>query len=160
MMQSRNKLYDETEILFARCCLKELDNETILSEEEEEAFEDRADELIREFGWPQVFECWNDYLRTNCHTAEEVLNFAHLFWEYEGYVHPIPDPYDFLAWFYYCIDMDQYADEAVTIMDSLSIEILSRVGVPGVDYVGNPYYVPEKDPKMLAAIQKIKDKDK
>ncbi len=159
MKKYDNKLLSETEALYGRDFLRELIDDSVLSEEESDDFERRAAALIHEFGWSEVFSCWNDYLRSHCHTAEEALNFANLFWVYEGYVHPIEHPYDFLAWFYYCIDMKKYADDAITIMDSISIEILSRAGIRNVGWNENPYYVPEEDPEMIAAVQRISDNE-
>lgn len=156
-MKLDDKLVEETKLLFDRDFLKELSGEIELSEEEEDDYQNRSDALIQEYGWEQVFKAWNKYLRENCNTAESALNFANLFWSYEGYVHPIPNPYDFLAWFYYQIDMEKYADDAITIMDSISIEILHRAGVKGIYWGENPYYVPEQDPKMLAAVEKIRN---
>ncbi len=156
-MNSIGKLEQATKFLFSRDFHKELSREIVLTEEEAEVYEDCVKASIQEFGWPQVFDSWNRYLRTKCCDAESALNFANLFWMYGGHERSIPDPYDFLAWFYYQIDMKIYAEDAITILDGIAIEMLTRAGIRGVDWVENPYYAPEADPKILAAVQRLVD---
>ncbi len=156
-MNSISKLEQATYFLFSRDFNKELSGEIVLTKEEEASYMDCVNESIQEFGWPQVFDSWNRYFRTYCRDAESALNFANLFWMYDGHVRPIPDPYDFLAWFYYQINMKIYAEDAITILDGIAIEILTRAGVRGVEWAENPYYAPEADPKILAAVQRLAD---
>ena len=44
-----------------------------------------AEKLIQDFSWDSVYDVWYDYLLNNCKDEDSILNFANLFWCYEGY---------------------------------------------------------------------------
>lgn len=113
---------------------------------------DVADNLIETYGWDTVFPYWFHFLRENCPTPEDVINFANLFFYYGGTDYPLRDPYSFVSYFYYRVDTKKYGAEATDILDSIAIPILSRIG--DVSLERTPDYVPEKDPRILAAIEK------
>ena len=115
---------------------------------------DAAEALINEYGWKTVFPFWFDYLKQECPTPEEVINFAHLFFYYGGPERALRDPYPFVSYLYYRVDTTQYGGEATDIFDSIVIPMLSRIG--DVSLENQPDYVPENDPKVLAAIEKWK----
>ena len=145
------RLTKETEYIFGRNYLAELSDEIEISEEKEDEYMTIAVNLVCDYGWATTFSCWKEYLITHCKTAEEALNFAHLFWAYDGCNYAVPEPYSFLGYFYYRINLADYPDE-ITILDTLSIEVLSKSGIKGVNWSDNPEYVPEKDPNILAEV--------
>lgn len=148
-----NKLSFITETLYAR----NLDSENI-TDDEMYAYEDLAESAIQQFGWDAVFVSWNEYLRTNCKTGFDAVNFANLFYCYDGVKHPIPDPYGFLAFFYYLMDLKPAEFDAVDIMDGISTEILLRNGYLSQEQAYD--YIPEKDDHMVAAVEKLMEKNK
>lgn len=151
MMIDKDKLTKETEYLFNR------DFNDELTEEESEALEDRAHNLIKTYGWPKVFEAWDNYLHEKCITPEAAVNFANLFWWYGGQDHPIPEPHKFLAYFYYVLDYQtQEYDSDNDILDSLSTHILSKAGYSEADLFLNPYYDPVQDPKIIAEVESLR----
>ena len=117
---------------------------------------DAADQLIETFGWNTVFPYWFQYLREQCPTPDDVLNFANLFFYYGGTDYPMRDPYPFVSYFYYRVDTKQYGAEATDILDSIAIPLLSHIG--DISLESNPDYVPENDPKIQKAIANWKNK--
>ena len=111
--------------------------------------------LVCDYGWLQTFSCWKNYLFSHCLTAKDTLNFAHLFWVYDGCNYAVPDPYKFLGYLYYRINLSDYPDE-ITLLDTIAIEILTKSGIIGASWSDNPDYVPEKDPQIIAEVEKLK----
>lgn len=148
-MKKTTKLAETTQYLF-NCKFDDPD-----FDDESYEHSDAAQVLIKEYGWPKVFDCWFTYLRENCPTEEDVINFANLFFYYGGTEHPIRDPYPFISYFYYRVDTKKYNDVATDIFDSIVIPLLSNIGE--VNLENNPRYVPEKDQKILAAVEKWKN---
>lgn len=159
-MDKNNELFQLTEFIFNRDYLSELDETNDISEDEEKKYDDVVEKLYEEYDWNDIFKCWFDYLQRKCINAKQALNFAHLFWNYEGHEHYIEDPYKFLSYFYYRIDMKKYRDIAMTILDGISIEVLHRAGITNVYYDENPYYEPENDPMMIREIENWKKQEK
>ena len=65
------------------------------------------------------------------------VNFAHLL-DILGQEHVIPTPHNFLAYFYYPLNMETQRYDAVDIMDSLSTTILTMSCFSEVDITFNP----------------------
>lgn len=160
-MQFEKELQNKTDFIFERNYLKELQpTDDSITEEMEENYEQTANYLVSNFGWDMVFDCWNNYLQTTCDSPEKVINFAYLFLNYGGAEHIIPNPHKFLAYFYYRIDLNPAKYDAVDIMDDLSTTILKMSGFSEANIELNPQYVPERDPKIIAEVEKIKQSQK
>ena len=129
---------------------------TSLTDDEEDDILDQVDLQISNFGWDETFASWKQYLMTNCSTAESALNFANLFWWYGGQDHPIKDPHQFLGYLYHLVGFNTREYETATILDSLATNILPKAGFREADLVQNPDYVPESDPKIIAAAEAYK----
>ncbi|MDO5295156.1 MAG: hypothetical protein Q4F00_00735 [bacterium] len=140
----------ETASLFNRSFEEEI------TDAEETALLDRANALINTFGWKKVFNSWNNYLHHQCLTPESAINFANWFWFYGGHEHPIPNPYHFIAYFYYRIDYAIQKYDISDILDSLATSILPKAGHREADLYLNPYYMPESDPQIRAEVEKLK----
>ncbi len=114
---------------------------------------DIAKELIKKNGWQDVYACWYDYLITNCKTEDAILNFANLFWCYEGYEQAIPNAVEFCAFFYANISLKRHP-EAVSVLDGIAWNALIHSGI----YSENDYYFedfsPMSNPEIVAAIEK------
>ena len=141
-----NKHIDEqTEYLFNRSYSDDL------SDEQEDELLDQVDAQIAEYGWSDAFASWNRYLQNECQTPESVINFANLFWWYGGQDHPIPEPHNFLGYFYYRIGFDSNTYDSADILDSLTRSVLSKAGYREANLAHDPQYMPENDPKIIAA---------
>ena len=145
-----DKLIAETEYLFGRIWGEDI------SEEAEEEYTNRADNLIKEYGWQEVFRAWNEYLHTKCTTPESVVNFANLYWSYCGDEYPIPDPHKFIAYLYYMTGNKLQHYYNGEIIENLATKILRKAGYSEADRVLNPYYIPDQDPKILAEVEAIR----
>ena len=143
-------LYKEINILFSR----RWDDD--LSEAQEDEYDDKAKALISDYGWDDVYKAFNIYLRDKCSTANQVMNAANIFWDLGWYENPIQNPYEFMSYFYYRINFDTEKYDPSDILDSLATTILPKNGVKEADLFENPYYMPEKDPKMIEAVHLLK----
>ncbi|MCR4686010.1 MAG: hypothetical protein K5659_00385 [Lachnospiraceae bacterium] len=116
----------------------------------------RAKTLLKTHKWSEIFDEWNHYLLHNCRTPEEVINFVNLFFYYGGQDEAVKEPYKFLGYLYYMVDMDKYWDDAGDLFDSLSISMLENSG--NINIVKNPYYTALEDPKIKSAVNEWKVK--
>ncbi len=110
-----------------------------------------AERLIGNYPWNEVFEAWNSFLRNKCKTTKQVINFCNLFYYYGGQDHVIPNPYDFVGYLLYMIDIDKNWEEAGDLFDSLCVTVLEKSGF--VSLVKDPYYQVWRDPRALAVAE-------
>lgn len=115
---------------------------------------DKAQELQESFPWIDIINEWHNYLYSNCDTAESVINFANLFFYYEGADDYNPDPYKFIGYLYAKVDMDIYWEQAGDLFDSIAIDILSNQQL--INISEDPYYNPLKDQNIINEIEKWK----
>lgn len=147
-----NKLYKKTEYIF------QTDYENA-SDEEFDSKEDLSRAMISKYGWAATFKSWYKYLTSECNDAKSVINFANLFWSYGGQDHPIPDPYEFLGYFYYRINFDTQKYDPGDILDSMTTTILPRNGFKKASLRFNPEYMPENDPQLISAVKNWQSKN-
>ena len=129
-----------------------------LSTEEEEALEEYAAQIISDYGWPDTFASWNHYLRCNCKTPDASINFANLFWWFGGQEHIVPDPYDFLGYLYYLVNLEPEKYDGADILDSIAVTILPKAGYPEEDLVLHADYMPENDPVLIKRVEGYRKK--
>ena len=143
-------LYNKIKYLFGRYWDEDL------SDDEEDKLYSIADEVLTDYEWTEVFSSTLKYLHNECISPEDVINFAHLYWIYGWYENDIADPYKFLGYMYYRIDLkvDEYDD--MDILDSLATTILPRAGYSNADLLLNTQYMPESDPKILEEVENYK----
>lgn len=122
-------------------------NDNSILPEDEDAYLQRADDLIDNYEWNDIFTCWFSYLKNNCKTPEEVINWANLFYWYGGETKPINNTYKFLGYLYYRVDTIKYAEICQTVFDSIVIGILEKIGEISIS--NNPNYTPEKDTRII-----------
>ena len=151
MMNDKEYIQSETNYLFDYNF-----NDDSIPEKIEEAHLDRATALLDNYQWNDIFKCWFEYLKANCKTPEEVINWANLFFWFGGSEMSIPDPYSFLGYLYYKVDVSKYVDEAQTVFDGIAIGILEKIGK--INLMNNPNYAPETDPEIIAAVERWKCK--
>ena len=145
-----HELNEEIEFLYNRYWDEEL------SEDEQYKLEDFAEKVTEKYNWAKVHHAAYNYLCTNCTSPESVINFAHLYWVYGWYKYPLSKPYEFLAYFYFQIDMNTVKYDKMNILDSLATSILPKSGYAEADLYNNPYYCPETDPLLLDAVEAYK----
>lgn len=151
MLKNSEELAKTTEYIFTR------DIESDAFDEEEECCTGKIKEDIDTYGWDVVFESWFAYLREKCDTPEKVIGFANLFWIFYGEVaRPVPEPYKFLAYFYFVLNLKPARYDAADIMDSIVSKVLPASGYPEKNPYANYDYIPEKDPEIIAEAEKYK----
>ncbi len=122
-------------------------------------YEGMAEELIANNKWVDVYSSWYDYLINKCKTEEEVLNFANLFWCYEGYKQFIPNAVEFCAFFYANISPEHYPDAAI-ILDSITYEVFLNSGIYPRNSLYFDEYIPMNDSLIKNEVNKWKKKRK
>ncbi len=125
--------------------------------EDHEEHQIKAEELMRSYKWEDIIQEWTDYLYKNCHTPEEVINFASLFFYYGGADNYVPEPYKFIGYLLYRVDYQKYWEEAGDLIDSIAIEVLEYQGL--ISLMNDPYYSPFKDPNILNEVDHWKKTD-
>jgi len=113
-----------------------------------------AEKLLKDYPWNDIYKEWSRHLYEECKTPEAVINFANLYMYYDGADNFIPDPVSFIGYLYYMVDMNEYWDKAGETFDSLACEIMTKAGL--ADLVKDPYYKPEKDPRIIDEVEKLK----
>lgn len=116
-----------------------------------------ADELIKKNNWHDVHACWYDYLINKCKTEEEILNFANLFWLYEGYNQIIPNPVEFCSFFYARSSFERH-HEAIPVVDGIAWCALVNSGIISESDSSFENYAPYDYPLITEAINKWKEK--
>lgn len=115
--------------------------------------------LVDEYGWDTVREAFFHYVQTECRTSDDIARVA---FRYEGLgwnKKPVPDPYDFLGYLYYKAGFTKATPEAAHALDDLCITILPISGYPEADIYYHPYYAAEADPKMIAAVERWRQRE-
>lgn len=146
------KINEVTKKLFSIEFEKDLEDENVL-----EYYENLASNLIKNNKWSEVYESWYDYLVSNCKNDAEVLNFANLFWLYEGYKQFIPNAVEFCAYFYANVSFEVYPD-AVDIIDSITLEVFMNSLVYPKNSLYYDEYIPTNDPMVKKFIDIWKEK--
>lgn len=120
-----------------------------------------AASLVQDHGWDTVLKTLTEYLHTHCLTPKDVTNAAHLMWRYwwcDTSTWQVPDPYGFLGYLYYRAGFLEASYEARCILDGLTTEILPAQGYQEANIYYHPYYAAETDPKMIAAVNRWKER--
>lgn len=102
--------------------------------------------------WREVYDSWLRYLTSHCPTASSVVNWENLFWYYSGMKFPVPNPYPFLGYLLYRTATPEghmVSEEAMTILDSIAMDMLERIGAVTIDTID--YYGANTDSKVLAS---------
>lgn len=141
-----NSIKEITKKLFSVSYEKDFDDEEKYYE-----YLDIAEDLIKTNPWNEVFDCWHEYLLTKCKDETSILNFANLFWCYEGYKHKIVNPIDFCAFFYANINFKNHP-EADYLLDGMTTEIFLYSGVYTQEQLYD--YIPTNDPIIIEAAKK------
>ena len=115
---------------------------------------DQVNELLEKYLWKDIFDAWSKYLYEKCETPEEVINFCNLFFYYGGQDQFIPDPYKFLGYIIYKVDLDKNWDLAGDIVDSIGVSILEKSG--NLSLLNDPNYQLWNDPQIQKEVDHLK----
>lgn len=151
-----NELDNITEELFSRDAVEILDSDT--SDELYDSLVEKAENAIKLYGWPEVFNSWNNYMHTHCHTVKQALSFATWFEAYGGHTYKLSDPYTFLAYLYDIFDLNPVKYDA-QIMDDVSYGLLEAAGIKN-NLWGDDSYTTETDPDLIKAVNKLRSERK
>ncbi|MCD8294644.1 MAG: hypothetical protein LUE27_05350 [Clostridia bacterium] len=137
------------------------------SDDEHFLAEQKGKTCIDKYGWEAVFPVWRDYLYNKCTTRDDVYGFICVldsltFFDFDrmtsSFGYHIENPYGFLGYIYYRLGTP-IDGQAMCIMDVLSPEILIHsAGRKDLDTMYNSRYIPEKDPLIIEAVDKWKQK--
>lgn len=118
---------------------------------------DMAQELLDNFEWNLIYKEIFKHLIGECKTPKDIYNFCNLYFSYLFDEQEVPNPYEFLGFITYKIDLDNNWDNYGDFIDSFAISILEKSNL--VDTVKNPYYNFLKDPKIIEAIETWRNND-
>lgn len=134
--------------------LMSLDPEADYTDEELEQYDDLSDKLIRQYTWPEVYKAWSNYLYTQCPSEQDVIWFAHNFFDYSP-DHSVSDPIHFVAYLYYRVDTSGNED-AYQIFDSVAMKVLENSGI--INMMNTPLWTAETDPRIQAEISAFRSR--
>ncbi|MBQ7266490.1 MAG: hypothetical protein IJS61_10415 [Firmicutes bacterium] len=128
-----------------------------ISDEEDERFQNLYESTVKKYGWEQVFDAIDKYMRISCLTSDSTINFANLFWGYNCEIpRKISNPYRFLGYLYYRVNSKPWEYDCAEVYEGLVYNLLSGEN----DFTHNPFtnydYKPEEDPEMVAEIERLK----
>ena len=132
---------------------KTLFNENFLklSKEEKNKLDKKAEQVLSENDWKEVYNYFNLFLRSCCDSEDSVINYVYLFLRYVGLKFTIPsefDSYDLIGFIYSKVDLERRWDDCGDLFDDFANEALK------IDLVKDPYYQFWHDPKVLEIAEK------
>lgn len=147
-----NELLEVVDFLFDRQWDANIDDD-----EEDERLQTIYDNTVARYGWENTFESIDNYMRTKCLDGESVFNFVSLFFSYNCCeIRKIKDPYRFLGYIYYRMDLNPWKYDAVDLLDGIVKDLLSSPDDKSHDPFWNPDYIPEKDPEIIAEVERLR----
>lgn len=130
-----------------------------VSREERDTLEEQTSNLVNQYGWDAVRQAFFHYVQTDCKTSEDIARVAY---RYEGLnwnIKPVPDPYEFLGYLYYKAGFRKASYRAACALDDLATTILPASGYQEANIYYHPYYAAETDPKMIAAVERWRQRE-
>lgn len=122
-----------------------------------EAYLDMAEQLIKNNKWTDVYNCWYDYLINKCQNEDDILNFANLFWCYEGYKQFIPNILEFSGFLYANISFEHHP-EAISVLDGIAWHGLVKAGILKEKDLTFDNFTPYDVPLLVESIKNWKKK--
>ena len=130
-----------------------------VSEEEEDLWDNKAEEVVKLYGWEETLKSFTSFIHTNTKTPKDAINYATLFWNCSWYENFIPNPYDFFAFFWDKINFNIDRYDPVDILWSLMRENMSRYGYKKLNSWINPDYFPIEDKELVRAVFRLRNED-
>ena len=113
-----------------------------------------AHPILQKNSWDDVYGCFDNYLRNECKTDDDVINYVNFFIHYLGLKFQIPsqyDPYDLIGYILSMVDLEKRWDDCGDLFDGFANQALR------IDLYHDPYYQFWRDPKILAIANKYRE---
>lgn len=124
-----------------------------ISDNELIKLDEMAQSILKNNQWDIVYENLDFYLRNECKTEDDVINFIYFFVHYNGLKFQIPsqyDPYDLVGYILSMVDLEKRWDDCGGLFDDFANEALR------IDLYNDPYYQFWRDPKIIAIADKYR----
>ena len=124
-----------------------------ISDNELIKLDEMAQSILKNNQWDIVYQNLDFYLRNECKTEEDVINFIYFFVHYNGLKFQIPsqyDPYDLVGYILSMVDLEKRWDDCGGLFDDFANEALR------IDLYNDPYYQFWRDPKIIAITDKYR----
>ncbi len=115
-----------------------------------------AHTILQENSWEDFYACFDNYLRNDCKTEDNVINCVCFFVHYVGLQFKIPsqyDPYDLVGYIYSMVDLEKRWTDC-DVFDDFANQALR------IDLYNDPYYQFWRDPKIIEIAEKYKKERK
>lgn len=123
------------------------------SDNEQKELDNIFNNLLKNDTWDNIYKCFDYYLRNECKTEDDVINYINLFAHYVGLNFKIPsqyDPYDLVGYILSKIDLEKRWEECGGLFDDFANQALR------INLYKDPYYQFWKDPKIIEIANKYK----
>ena len=124
-----------------------------ISDNELIKLDEMAQSILKNNQWDTVYENLDFYLRNECKTEDDVINFIYFFVHYNGLKFQIPsqyDPYDLVGYILSMVDLEKRWDDCGGLFDDFANQALR------IDLYNDPYYQFWRDPKIIAIAEKYR----
>lgn len=114
-----------------------------------------AQSILNNNPWDEIYENFDNYLRNECKTEDDVINYVYFFVRYCDLNFIIPsqyDPYDLVGYIYSMVDLEKRWDDCGGVFDDFANQALR------IDLYNDPWYQFWRDPKIIAISEKYKEK--
>lgn len=115
-------------------------------------YPDEALELLNTYPWKDIYSICFDIFTTKYQTASELYNALNLYYIYTFAEQRITNPYDFIGYIFYVIDLNKYGDMYGDFIETFTISILDNS--LGSNHMSDAYYHPWEDPNTIAALER------
>ena len=112
-----------------------------------------AQSILRTNSWDEVYKNFDFYLRNECKTEDDVINYVYFFVHYNGLKFKIPsqyEPYDLVGYILSMVDLEKRWDDCGALFDEFANQALK------IDLYNDPYYQFWRDPKIIAISEKYR----
>ena len=117
-----------------------------------------AQQILHEYPWDEVFACAVEYFKAHSSNLDQILNFVNLYIGNNFIDQPIKKPYEFAALIANNVDFDADWDKGADSIENFLTFMLDGNGA--VSLYADPYYQLLKDPKFIAALDKLRKNSK
>ncbi len=124
-----------------------------ISHEDFAPLDELANQVMSSNSWEDTYACFDKYLREDCKTEDQVINYVLFFIHYTGLDFYIPsqyDPYDLVGYIFSMVDLKKRWGECGGEFDDFANQAMK------IDLMKDPYYQFWRDPKIIAIAEVYK----
>lgn len=125
------------------------------TEKEQKKLDEIFETIMNNNSWVDIYKSLDYYLRNECKTEDDIINFVNLFGHYIGHDFEIPygyNPYDLIGYILSRVDLEKRWDDC-DFFDDFANQALK------IDLYKDPYYQFWRDPKIIEIANKYKKKE-